>query len=44
MMEAAIVAALGRTEPVDYANPGNYFDLMEKAILEVPLYPQVKEL
>lgn len=43
MMEAAIVAALGRTEPVDYANPGNYFEVMEKAIREIPLQPQVKE-
>jgi hypothetical protein len=43
MMEAAVVAALGRTEPVDYANPGNYFEIMEKAIREIPLHPQVKE-
>jgi hypothetical protein len=44
MMEAAIVAALGRKEPVDYANPGNYFEIMEKAIADIPLKPQVKEL
>jgi len=44
MIEAAIVAAMGRKEPVDYANPGNYFEIMEKAINEVPLRPQVKEL
>ena len=43
MMEAAIVAALGRTEPVDYANSGIYFEVMEKAIREIPLHPQVKE-
>lgn len=44
MIEAAIIAALGRKEPVDYANPGNYFEIMEKAIKEIPLRPQVKEL
>ena len=44
MMEAAIVAALGRKEPVDYAHPGDYFEIMEKAISEIPLRPQVKEL
>jgi hypothetical protein len=43
MIEAAIVAALGRKEPVDYAHPGDYFDVMEKAIREIPLRPQVKE-
>jgi hypothetical protein len=43
MMEAAIIAALGRKEPIDYANPGNYFAVMEKAIKEIPLRPQVKE-
>lgn len=44
MIEAAIIAASGRTEKVDYANPGNYFDFMEKAIRDIPLKPQVKEL
>jgi len=44
MMEAAIVAALGRKEPVDYAHPGEYFKIMEQAISEIPLRPQVKEL
>ncbi len=43
MIEAAIIAALGRKEPVDYAHPGNYFETMEKAIREIPLTPQVKE-
>jgi hypothetical protein len=43
MMEAAIIAALGRKEPVDYGNPGNYFDIMEQAIKNIPLRPQVKE-
>jgi hypothetical protein len=44
MMEAAIVAAMGRKEPVDYAAPGNYFEIMEKAINDIPLRPQLKEL
>ncbi len=44
MIEAAIVAALGRKEPVDYSQPGNYFELMEEVISQIPLKPQVKEL
>ncbi len=43
MMEAAIVAALGRKQPVDYANPGTYFAEMEQAIKAVPFRPQVQE-
>lgn len=43
MIEAAIVAAAGRTEKIDYGKPGGYFDFMEKAIHEIPLKPQVKE-
>lgn len=43
MIEAAIVAALGRTEPVNYANPGDYFNIMEDTIKQIPLRPQVKE-
>ncbi len=43
MMEAALVAALGRKEPVDYANPGSYFSEMEKAVAAVPFRPQVQE-
>lgn len=44
MIEAAIVAALGRKEPVDYSQPGDYFELMERVIAQIPLKPQVKEL
>jgi hypothetical protein len=44
MIEAAIIAALGRKEPVDYANPGNYFAIMEEAVQNIPLKPQVMEL
>jgi hypothetical protein len=43
MMEAALVAALGRTQAVDYANPGSYFADMEAAIKAVPFRPQVQE-
>ena len=44
MIEAAILAALGRKDPVDYARPGNYFNLMEEMLEKIPLTPQVKEL
>ena len=44
MIEAAILAALGRKDPVNYAQPGNYFNLMEEMIEKIPLIPQVKEL
>jgi hypothetical protein len=43
MMEAAIVAVLGRKQPVDYAHPGTYFAEMESAIKAVPFRPQVQE-
>jgi len=44
MIEAAIIAALGRKDPVNYAQPGDYFNLMEEMIEKIPLIPQVKEL
>jgi hypothetical protein len=44
MMEASIIAAMGRTEPVHYANPKGYYDVMETAITELGLRPQVQEL
>lgn len=44
MMEAAIVAAAGRTEPVDYANPGDYFHWLEQKVTELNFQPQVQEL
>lgn len=44
MMEAGLVAAMGRTEPIDYANPGTYFQDMEKAINELNFQPQIHEL
>ncbi|MDO9121530.1 MAG: hypothetical protein Q7U31_07090, partial [Anaerolineaceae bacterium] len=42
LMEAAIVAALGRKQAVDYAHPGGYFADMEAAIKAVPFRPQVQ--
>ena len=44
MMEAAIIAATGRKEPIDYANPGDYFLWMEQKIKELNLTLQVQEL
>ena len=44
MIEAAIIAALGRKEPVDYGNPGVYFELMKETIEQIPLSPEIKEL
>jgi hypothetical protein len=43
MIEAAIIAALGRKAPVNYGNPGTYFAEMEDAIKRIPLRPQVME-
>lgn len=44
MMEAAIVAALGRKEPVDYFHPEEYLKMMDKVIAEINFKPQVMEL
>ncbi len=44
MMEAAIIAAMGRKEPVDYVHPGNYFSEMQQVIEKLKMTPQVKEL
>lgn len=44
MIEAAIIAALGRRTPIDYSQPGDYFKIMEDAIRQIPLRPMVKEL
>lgn len=43
MMEAAIVAALGRKDPVDYANPGEYFTEITSAVDKIGLTPQIQE-
>jgi hypothetical protein len=44
MMEAAILAAAGRKEPVDYSRPGNYFSWMSGMIKQLGLAPQIQEL
>jgi hypothetical protein len=44
MMEAAIAAAIGRKEPVDYAHPGNYFQELEILVHKIGLVPQLQEL
>lgn len=44
VMEAGIVAALGRTQPIDYANPGTYFQEMAQAVDRLNLTPQVHAL
>ncbi len=44
MMEAAIIAATGRTEPVDYANSSTYIASLAKLVDEIPLIPQVQVL
>jgi len=44
MMEAAIIAALGRKEQVDYAHPGAYFQQMEQVIHQLNMVPSIQEL
>jgi hypothetical protein len=43
-MEAAIVAASGRKDPVDYAHPGDYFQWMNQMLTELNLTAQIQEL
>ena len=44
MMEAAILAAAGRTEAVDYKRPGDYFAWMDQMVDRLQLKPQMQEL
>jgi hypothetical protein len=44
MLEAGIVAAAGRKEPVDYARPGSYFHWMEEMIDQLNLKVSIQEL
>jgi hypothetical protein len=44
MMEAALVAAAGRTEPVDYSHPGDYFQWMAGLVEKLQMQPQLQEL
>lgn len=44
VMEAAIVAATSRKEPIDYSNPGDYLVKLENLVSRIPLIPQVQVL
>jgi hypothetical protein len=44
LMEAAIIAASGRKELVDYSRPGDYFPWIEGMIQKLHLVPQIQEL
>lgn len=44
MMEAAIIAAIGRKEPVDYRHADDYFAMLAKTIKEIGLKPSIREL
>jgi hypothetical protein len=44
MMEAAILAATSRKEPVDYSNAADYLAWMEKIVTQIPLNPQIQVL
>lgn len=44
MMEAAIIAALGRKEPVDYANSVEYLTLMGEMVEKLQMSPRVQDL
>lgn len=44
MMEAAILAATGRKDKVNYDKPGEYFKQMEKFVEQIGFTPQYQEL
>lgn len=44
MMEAALVAAAGRREAVDYSRPGDYFAWMAGLVEQLKMEPQVHDL
>lgn len=44
MMEAAIIAAAGRTGPVDYSRPGAYLNWLSEMVDRLALAPQIQEL
>jgi hypothetical protein len=44
VMEAALIACAGCSQPVDYAHPGNYFDFLAQLLNEAQISPQVQEL
>jgi hypothetical protein len=44
LMEAAMVALMGRKQPVDYTNPGSYFQDIDQMIDRLGMAPQFQEL
>ena len=44
MMEAGLVAALGRTKQINYAQPGSYFNELDAVLDQLNLAPQLQEL
>lgn len=44
MMEAAILAAIGRKEPINYGQPGDYFEQMGEIVKKMKMTPQIQEL
>jgi len=44
MMEAALLAAAGRKDPVDYAHPGGYFEWMAGLVEKLNMQPQIHDL
>ncbi|NMB89895.1 MAG: quinate 5-dehydrogenase [Chloroflexi bacterium] len=44
VMEAALLAATGWRDPVDYGCPGDYFQQMQRLVDQLQLAPQVQEL
>lgn len=44
MMEAAIMAASGRKTPIDYSNPGTYFQELGKLVEQIGFEPQYQEI
>jgi hypothetical protein len=44
LMEAAMVALMGRKDPVDYTNPGSYFQDIDQMIDKLGMIPQFQEL
>jgi hypothetical protein len=44
MIEAGLVAAMGRKDPVNYAVPGDYFGQIKAALDTLKLKPQLQEL
>ncbi|MCA1954899.1 MAG: hypothetical protein LDL12_07075 [Anaerolinea sp.] len=44
VMEAALIACVGRSQPVDYAHADDYFDFLAQLLDQARIAPQVQEL